>query len=256
MFVTATEMKNSFGKYLELCRKENIIVTKNGKKQAVLLSCLRDVLGYEAGEPVPQYGTSPRKPGLITYRQFLMLAEKSDQRYELIDGDVYMLPSPAYSHQDILGILFIQFWEYFKTRERCRPVLSPFDIELTRESIKEMRDITEDDINIVQPDLTVLCDVDKNLTENGKYKGIPELVVEILSPSTRSKDIMKKGNLYEDSGIREYWIVDDKHEEITVYQFSEFAVVDNRSFHSGETIQSFTYPGLSVEVKTLFSQVH
>ncbi len=253
MYVSSTTMQNNFGKYLKLCDKENVIITKNGKKRALLLSYPRNHDGYEAGEPVYDYGTSSRKrpENRVTYREFLDMTENSDQRYELIDGVVYLLASPGFSHQSILGELYVNFREYFEGNKSCAPYLSPFDVDLIRQPLKEEREVTEEDINVVQPDLMVLCDPEKEVSEKDRYKGTPEMVAEILSPSTRSKDLAKKMDLYMESGIKEFWVIDPKLKEIRVFRFENCAIAEDASFVAGGTAESFLYPGLRIEVRGL-----
>ena len=249
VYVSATTMQNNFGKYLKLCEKDNVIITKNGKKRALLLYYPRNHDGYEAGEPVYDYGTSPKKrPEFwVTYREFLEMTENSEKRYELIDGVVYLLASPGFRHQTVLGELYATFRKYFENDGPCAPYLSPFDVDLIRQPLKEEREVTEDDINVVQPDLMVLCDPEKDLNEKDRYKGTPELVVEILSPSTRSKDISKKLDLYRESGIKEFWIIDPKNREIRVFRFENYEITEDAAFRAEETAESFLYPGLRVE---------
>lgn len=251
MYVTATEVKNNFGKYLDYCKRENVVITKNGKKKAVLLHYPRDCNGFEAGEPIHEYGTSPRKKVSVTYRQFLEMTEHSDNRYELIDGEVYMLPSPRVTHQTILGKLHIAFWEYLKEHETCTAFMAPFDVDLFRQPLKEIRELTEDDTNVVQPDVMILCDYKKDINEDDAYKGTPDLVVEILSPSTRSKDILKKGDLYMESGIREYWNVDPMKQAVTIYTYEHFEVSDYTICKMGDTAASFIFPGLQITVEAM-----
>lgn len=252
MVVSATKFQNNFGKYLEISRKENVVVTKNGKRRALLLGYPRNHDGYEAGEPDYGYSTSPRKENRVTYQEFLKLTEESDKRYELIDGVVYMLASPGYTHQRILGDLYSDFRAWFKGHETCVPFLSPFDVDLIRQPIKLEREVTEDDINVVEPDLLVLCDPEKDVDEKDRYKGTPDLVVEILSPSTRSKDLARKLSLYMESGIREFWIVDPDQPTIIVYSFEEYEIVSNAFFRDGERAESMIYPGLDFDVGKLF----
>lgn len=255
MYVSSTDFKNYFGKYLSLCKKENVIITKHGKKLAVLLHYPRNSSRYEAGEPVVEYGTStdkygirPRERGSVTYQEFLEMTEKSDNRYELIDGEVYQLASPRYSHQKILGLLFRAFIAYFDEREGCEPFVAPFDIRLFRQPLKEIRKLNEDDTNVVQPDLFVLCDYEKDIDEDDRYRGTPTLAVEILSPSTRSKDMLRKGDLYMESGIREYWLVDPLNSTISVYTYEEYDISSYRIFTAGERAESVLYKGLGAEV--------
>lgn len=254
MYVSATTMQNNFGKYLELCKRQNIIITKNGKKRALLLYYPRNHDGYEAGEPVYDYGTSPpkRPKNWVTYREFLEMTEKTDKRYELIDGEVYLLASPSFTHQRIVGELYTVFRKYFASHDSCAPYLSPFDIDLVRQPLKEIREVTEDDINVVQPDLMVLCDPEQDLNEKDRYKGTPELVVEILSSSTRSKDMVKKLSLYMESGIREFWVVDPKNEIIRVYSFKDYDFDTDTDYYADGTAESAAYPGLKIELPELF----
>ena len=259
MYVSSTSFQNNFGHYLKLCEKENVIVTKNGKKRAVLLVYPRDYDGYELGEPVPDYGTSPRKErrGQVTYREFLELTENSDQRYELIDGVVYVMAAPGYTHQRVLGRLHILFNAFFGNDEApadCAPFLAPFDIDLFRQPIKEERELTKDDTNVVQPDLVVLCDYLKDIDEKDRYKGTPVLAVEIVSPSSRSKDKIKKLDLYMESGMGEFWIVDPEQQIVSVHRFEEYDIKQERLYRSGETAESVVFPGLSVEVSRVFEQ--
>ncbi len=253
MYATATEVKNNFGRYLDLCKRESVIITKNGKKQALLLHYPRDYKGFEAGEPIHQYGTSPAKSSSVTYREFLEITETSDARYELIDGEVYMLPSPSFFHQKILLNLISLFLDYFKSDKTCTPLFAPLDIELVRESVRKQREVTEDDISIVQPDIMILCNAENMLDEKEKFKGTPVLVVEVLSPSTRGRDLFIKGGLYEESGIEEYWVVDPVKKTVTLFSFKDFSIADNEHSSSGDMVNSLTFPGLSISVDTLFS---
>lgn len=252
MNVSATEVQNNFGKYLKLCKIENIIITRNGKKQALLLYFPRNSEGFEAGEPFVDYGTSPRKVEYVSYQQFLDMTEKSENRYELIDGVVYLLASPNFTHQRILGEMHIVFHEYLKSSKNCDAFMAPFDINLIRQNIKLLREETEDDINVVQPDLIVLCDYMKDINEKDKYKGTPTLVVEILSPSTRSKDRVKKLDLYMESGIAEYWIIDPKTKSVMVYFFKGGELDGDALYTAEENAESFHFPGLLVSLDKLF----
>lgn len=252
MHVSSTTFQNNFGKYLDLCRKENIIITKNGKKRAVLIHYPRNHEGFEAGEPVADYGTSPRPEGWVSYREFLELTEKSEKQYELIDGTVYLMASPGFTHQRILGRLYITFSDFFRDHDSCAPFLSPFDVELIRDSVRRKRETDDDDINVVQPDLMVLCDYLKDINEKDRYKGTPALAVEILSPSTRSKDKIKKMDLYMDGGIGEFWVVDPEKRRIEVYTFKDYDLAEDAVFQEGEKARSLLFPGLEAEVEEVF----
>ena len=130
-----------------------------------------------------------------------------DQRVELIDGIFYDMGAPAMLHQRILGDLHILFRECADRHGMpCEVYLSPCDVRLD-----------EDDYTMVQPDLLVIChEYDYHAI---RYEGAPDLVVEILSPSSRMKDMILKLHKYQNAGVREYWIVDPEHHTVTVHLF-------------------------------------
>lgn len=131
-----------------------------------------------------------------------VLAWNDDQRMELIEGEVFLMaPSPATDHQLISGELFGQLHNYLKGK-RCKVISAPFDVRLFEQEGNGPEDVD----TVVVPDITVVCDPDK-LDKHG-CKGVPDMVVEILSPSTQRHDRLTKFNLYQRAGVREYWIVD------------------------------------------------
>jgi len=107
----------------------------------------------------------------------------------------------------------------------------------------------------MQPDLIVICDLEKHLNEKRKYMGTPVFVLEILSQSTRSKDMVYKLNTFMTSGVSEYWIVDPDNRRITVYQFIDYKVNKMEFYRSGEQAVSETYDGLTVVLDRLFEDI-
>jgi Uma2 family endonuclease len=98
------------------------------------------------------------------------------------------------AHQIVITELFGIFYNFFQDTN-CTPIVAPYDIELRR---------TSENINIVQPDMMIICDLEEKLNEDDYYKGVPSLVVEVLSKSTRRKDLIKKLDLYMSCGVSEY----------------------------------------------------
>ena len=133
-----------------------------------------------------------------------------DRRVELIDGVIYDMAAPSGMHQRIIGDLHIWFRECADQHGMpCEVFLSPFDVRLDR-----------DNYTMVQPDLLVICgeyDVEGSI----RYEGAPDLVIEVLSPSSRSTDQLLKLYKYSNAGVREYWIVDPKYKIVTVHRFEE-----------------------------------
>ncbi len=129
------------------------------------------------------------------------------ERAELIDGKMYMMATPTLTHQDILMWLSATIWNYIKKKKGpCRVLPAPFAVY-----------IKNDEHNYVEPDVTVICDGDK-LDDKGCH-GAPDWAIEIVSPSSRTMDYIRKCSLYEAAGVREYWIVDPKERRILVYDF-------------------------------------
>ena len=155
-------------------------------------------------EPSFSLNTVP-KDRLYTIDDYYALPE--DQRAELIDGVFYEMGAPALMHQFILGELYILFRACADEHDMpCDVYLSPCDVRLDR-----------DNYTMVQPDLLVICgEYDAGAI---RYEGPPDLVVEILSPSTRMKDMTLKLYKYQRAGVREYWIVDPVHKAVTVHLF-------------------------------------
>jgi Uma2 family endonuclease len=180
------------------------------------------------------------------------MTEKSGNRYELIDGVVYLPASPRFTHQRILEEMYIVFHQYLEGSKKCDAFMAPFDINLIRQNIKLFREETEGDINVVQPDLIVLCDYLEDIDKEDKYQGTPTLVVETLSPSSRSKDRVKKLDLYMESGIEEFWIVDPKTKSVMVYSFKDSELDKDTFYISGQTAESIHFPGLLVPLDKLF----
>lgn len=242
MIVTTTDVQNNFGKYLQLCENEEVIITKNGKKVAKLLPYSEDdTMGRcLVSEGSPRY--SPK--GIrVSYEEYLKMTEESENRYEYIDGEIILLASPLYPHQKAVREIYVAFSLWFRDKE-CEPLAAPFDVILHRLGNNEK-------INSVQPDILVICDRDK-IDAKGKYMGTPSLVVEVLSNSTRSKDMVQKLDLYMESGIREYWIVNTDSKEIYIHGFTKSKIAETRSFKGDEHAKSLTFQGLEVSLSTVF----
>lgn len=243
MIINATDLKNNLGKYLRASAREEIVITSNGRKVARLIA-FEDAeknAFHEAylKEKAEAYALLPRK---ASYEEFLKITENSEDQYEYIDGEIYMMASPKAAHQKVLGELYGVFYNWFKGKQ-CRPMLAPFDITLKR---------SEENKSVVQPDLMVICDLEEKLNEEDNYTGVPSLMIEILSESTRGKDMVKKLDLYMSTGVREYWIVNPFSREVTVFQFENNDTIRNATYKKDENIVSYIFDGLEVSLKSIF----
>jgi prevent-host-death family protein len=245
MKVNATDLQNAFGKYLALTEKENIIVTKNGKSVAKLMRYTEPDF-FVVHEEAKAF-QAQRK---ISYEAYMELVESSDQRYELIDGVVYLLASPSFKHQVVVNEISYYFLNFFKNK-RCRSLTAPLDVRLFGFAGK-----FEEDPNVVQPDLFVICDND-NINDTGdKYLGTPTLIVEVMSPFSKGKDQVTKLNLYMRSGVSEYWVVDYRHKSIYQYIFTAERDLDSLSVLSEkDTINSASFPGLVIKLAEVFASI-
>ncbi len=144
-------------------------------------------------------GLPAEKFDYYTYEDLLDFPENI--RAEIINGDVYMMPSPSIRHQRISAEIMFQLKLYLRGK-RCEVFAAPLDVRL----FERDGDRPEDVDCVVQPDILVVCDPDK--LDNRGVKGAPDMVIEIVSPSDSERDRFIKYNLYCKAGVREYWIVD------------------------------------------------
>ena len=148
----------------------------------------------------------PAEKTLYTFAD--ILAWDENERTEIIDGEVFLMsPPPSSTHQRIAAALTVQLYAYLKGK-RCEVFPAPFGVRL----FERDGDSPEDVDTMVEPDLSVICDRSK-IDEHG-CKGAPDMVIEILSPSTRRHDRLTKFNLYQRAGVREYWIVDPVNQDV------------------------------------------
>jgi Uma2 family endonuclease len=138
-----------------------------------------------------------------------------DERWEIIDGVAYsMSPAPGSIHQRISMDLSRQFSTFLKGK-RCKVYAAPFDVRLSEQS-----GLTDDKLDtVVQPDIVVICDTNK--IDSRGINGVPDLVIEILSPSTAALDIKEKFDLYQRHTIKEYWIIHPAEMTVFVYQMDD-----------------------------------
>ncbi|GAW30543.1 Uma2 family endonuclease [Carboxydocella sp. JDF658] len=184
----------------------------------------------------------PNEKKIYTYRDYL--AWEGEDKLEIIEGVPYLQASPGREHQRVSMNLSLLLGSYFRDRD-CEVYAAPFDVLLLAPGESE-----EDCTNVVQPDLLVVCDQTK-LNERG-CKGSPDLVVEILSPSTASIDYIKKMALYEKYGVKEYWIVSPKSRTVQIFALVDAHFNEPDTFALGETVSSRLFSALAFPVKEIF----
>jgi len=187
---------------------------------------------------------SPKPDKKYSYADYLQWPD--EERWEIIDGVPYdMSPAPSTKHQAISMELGRQIANYLRDKE-CQVFAAPFDVRLPLNAEKD-----EEIYNIVQPDLSVICDPSK-LDEQG-CKDAPDLVIEIISPFTAKKELNEKFNLYERSGIPEYWVVFPKFNVVVVYSLDdEGRYQKSGDFTSDQVLSTKLFPGLEIKLEDVF----
>lgn len=186
----------------------------------------------------------PEENKKYTYEDYLKWPD--DQRIELINGQIYLMTPPLRIHQKISGAIYTQFSNYLKDRE-CEVYYAPFGVRLPKENEKD-KDID----TVVEPDIIVVCD--KSKLDNEGCKGAPDLIVEIVSPTSARRDKIEKFNLYERYGVKEYWIVEPEEGIISV-----FTLQDNKRYGRPESyavdnkIKVSIFDELVIDLKDVFS---
>lgn len=174
-----------------------------------------------------------------TYKEFLEIT-KDIERAEFIDGEIIMQATPTAQHQSIVLNIASEFRNFFSGKD-CRPYIAPFDIIL-EDGYEETKK--------VQPDISIICG--QNLINENEFKGVPQLIVEVVSPSNASDDYVKKLNLYMRFGVEEYWIVSPKNKTIQIFNLENGVYGEPIIYFENDLIKSGVFQGLSIELKRIF----
>ena len=190
----------------------------------------------EVKEAIKKYDRDER----CTYADYVTWDD--DQRFELIDGVAYAMSAPTSMHQEICISMSAQLY-FFLDGKSCKVFSAPFDVRLNADS---------GDDTVVQPDIVVVCDRSK-LNKAG-CKGAPDMLVEIISPSTASRDYGLKYNKYLHAGVREYWIVDPEAQLVRVCILNEgkYDIID---YIEADTIPVRILDGCIIDIKKAFGEV-
>ena len=183
----------------------------------------------------------------FTYGDYLEWED--NERWELIEGEAFnMTPAPTREHQDILGALFYALYSYLLGKS-CRVYMAPFDVRLPEADQSEAEITT-----VVQPDLTVVCDPAK-LDRKGCL-GTPDLIIEIISPSTLAHDYQEKLALYERRQVPEYWIVHPVDKTVMVFRLLDSGEYGKPHIYAGEDqIPVNLFPDLVIDLKRVFKGI-
>ena len=188
-------------------------------------------------EPDAEYGT------VYTYADYLKF--EYDELVELIRGKIFrMIPAPKLYHQEISWNLTIAIGNYLSSKN-CKAFAAPFDVVLPIRNEKKNSATT-----VVQPDICVICDLNK-LDEAGCF-GPPDWIIEILSDSTSKKDLNDKYDVYEESGVKEYWIVMPREKLVEVFVLVDGKYQRIKTYTQDETVSPYLFPDLKISLVDVF----
>jgi len=182
---------------------------------------------------------------LYTYADYLKW--QFEERVELIKGKVFELAAPNRIHQGVTGKIFLKIGMFLESSPYF-VYQAPFDVRFPRKS-KEDKDV----ITVLQPDICVICDATK-LDERGCI-GAPDIVVEVLSPGNKAKELCFKYEVYEESGVKEYWIVSPQDETCVINTLQQGKYQASRVMTYGDTVTSSVLPGFQLDLTELFEAV-
>lgn len=182
-----------------------------------------------------------------TYTYFDYLNWQFPERVELIRGKVFKLNQITYTnHQLVLGSLAILLTKELRGQKDIAVFMGPLDIRLPVPS-------SSIDSTVVQPDICIICN--KNKLDELSCNGAPDLVVEILAPGNTSHELNTKFKLYEESGVKEYWIIESFHKTVFVYTLVDANYIGLRPFTEGMQVQSPLFPDLAINVDAIFEDI-
>ena len=173
-----------------------------------------------------------------TYEDYLN--RDDDERFELIDGVIYMMALPTQAHQEALGECYLQIASYLKGKA-CKVLMAPFGVRLNAKT---------GDNTILEPDLLIVYDQEK--LDGKSCNGAPDMVAEILSPSTSKKDRTIKFNKYLEAGVRELWFVDTDSKTVTacILKDNEYII---RPYDDTQVMPVHVLDGCFINLKEVFA---
>ena len=187
-------------------------------------------------------GALPNPRGVkLTYDDFVLFPDDG-LRHELIDGEHYVTPSPNTKHQKIVVTLAARIFNWVEEHNAGKIFVAPFDVVFTK-------------FDVVEPDVVYMSNERAaEVLTDANIQGVPELVVEVGSPSTRKRDETVKRALYERAGVSEYWVIDPELDVVRVYrrEAERFARPVELSTEAGDVLTTTLLPGLALQLVDIF----
>ena len=173
-----------------------------------------------------------------TYSDYLKTPD--DKRFELIEGDLIMTPSPTVKHQAVSENISFLLSSHIRACKLGRLFYAPMDVVL-------------DQFNVLQPDIMLVLNENKKVITEANIKGAPDLVVEIISPTSGYRDKATKKRIYERFGVKEYWVVEPQEETVEIYSLKDKKFALHQSLRKKDTLSSLLLPEFKVPLTDIFS---
>jgi len=188
--------------------------------------------------------TEPKAKIKFTYEDYKSLPESETKRYELLGGELVIVPSPSTSHQRISRRLEFILQAFVEERGLGEVYDAPLDVVLGEGEERE----------VVQPDILYISEGRSGIIAEEEIRGAPDLIIEIISPATAERDRTYKKTLYARHGVKEYWIVDPEAKMVEVYTLGErgFELIKAYKAEAEEVLSSPLLEGLEVVLKEVF----
>jgi Uma2 family endonuclease len=165
-----------------------------------------------------------------------------DRRYQLLDGEMIVAPSPTDKHQAVVGEIFVALHQFVAAHSLGLVRIAPYDVVLSNH-------------DVVQPDILFVSNRRSHIVTAANIQGAPDLIVEVLSPGTREYDRGYKRTLYARHGVREYWLVDPDAERVEVLvEGGDAGLTPAAAYGRADTLVSPLLPGLSLNLSRVFSR--
>lgn len=175
----------------------------------------------------------------FTYRDYKSLPESETKRYELLEGELIMVPSPTTYHQSISGNLEHMLRDFVRRHDLGSVYHAPLDVVFSQE-------------DVAQPDIFLISKKRLEIIAKENIRGAPDLIIEILSPATAERDRSYKRTLYARHGVREYWLVDLDEQSIEVMELGKTGFESVGVYRKGEILTSPLFQGLRFNLEEVF----
>ncbi|MCL2411402.1 MAG: Uma2 family endonuclease [Treponema sp.] len=167
------------------------------------------------------------------------------ERYQLINGEAYLMASPSVAHQAIAMGLSVKFGNWLSGKS-CQVFAAPLDVRLFPKQDKS-------DNTVLQPDLLVVCD--KKKLSKGSVDGPPDLVIEIVSPSNTHSQLFHKFHYYLKAGVKEYWVIDPEAKKVNLHNYDNGRYIIT-VYDDNETVPVTILPGLEISLEDLWARAN